>query len=351
MSYETDEMTYILCHTEDEIFVFYIMKTTTGFSSAILWEVNKTEKGLKYNSISTFSSTDKTLVIIYSHLSFAIAVIRKESTDIEKQQFLDSDKKPLDIHDAKFSTFGPYVFIIVKGKGFYAYNYKRELIASIVHPHLTQIDKVSNLQKDSNVEFIGVFIDQEQKDIREVLVELLFAPFGEKKILVNKAFTTNGLKFQTNFIASNNFYVLTTKDALYLLPAKQKSRIFTVGSKVSITAEDNITVGTLKTNKGYLYVINDKTKNRVISEKSKRETKEFSCIFSAPNEYTVELFIYTNTLTAMDITATFEVSVGGFPLWIILLACGAAVLIIIGVAVWCYIKKRNANQAANAQLL
>jgi heme/copper-type cytochrome/quinol oxidase subunit 2 len=54
----------------------------------------------------------------------------------------------------------------------------------------------------------------------------------------------------------------------------------------------------------------------------------------------------------MNTTATYEVSVGNSSLWIILLACGAAVLIIIGVAVWCYIKKkRNANQGRNAQLL
>jgi hypothetical protein len=263
---------------------------------------------------------------------------------------LGSNKNPLDIHDAKFSTLGSYIFVIVKGKGLYVYNLKREMIASIVHPYLAQIEKVSNIQKDKYNEYIGVLIDQEQKDIKEVFIELLFTPF-EKKLLLNKAFTTNGLKFQTNFIASNNFYVLTTKDALYLLPAKQKSLIFTVGSKISITAGDNTTVGILKTDKGYLYVINDKTKNRVISEKSKRGTKEFSCIFSQTTVYTIELFYYTTALTTRDITATFEVSVGGFPLWIILLACGAAILIIIGVAVWCYIKKRNANQAANAQLL
>jgi hypothetical protein len=54
MSDEAGERTYILCHTEDEIFVFYIMKSTTGFSTALLHEVNKVEKGLKYNSISAF---------------------------------------------------------------------------------------------------------------------------------------------------------------------------------------------------------------------------------------------------------------------------------------------------------
>jgi hypothetical protein len=97
-----------------------------------------------------------------------------------------------------------------------------------------------------------------------------------------------------------------------------------------------------------LYVVSDVTKSYVISEKSKRGAKQFSCKFSQTSEYTVELFVYTCTI---DTTATFEVSVGNSSLWIILVACGAVVLIIIGVSVWRYIKKRNANQARNAQLL
>jgi hypothetical protein len=53
----------------------------------------------------------------------------------------------------------------VKGKWFYAYNLKREMIVSIVHPHLTQIEKVSKYQESKDFEYIGVLIDQEQKDI------------------------------------------------------------------------------------------------------------------------------------------------------------------------------------------
>jgi hypothetical protein len=60
---------------------------------------------------------------------------------------------------------GPHIFITVKGKGFYAYNMiKSEMTASIVHPFLTSIDKVTKKQ-DQN-EYVGVLVDQEQKDIK-----------------------------------------------------------------------------------------------------------------------------------------------------------------------------------------
>jgi hypothetical protein len=112
----------------------------------------------------------------------------------------------------------------------------------------------------------------------------------QKQILLNKIITTNDVKFQTDLIASNDFYDLTSKNDLYLIPARQKNRVFTVGSKVPITAGGKITTGILKTAKGYLYVVSDATKNYVISEKSKRGAKEFSYKFSQANEYTVELF-------------------------------------------------------------
>jgi hypothetical protein len=164
---------------------------------------------------------------------------------------------------------------------------KSEMTASIVHPYLTSIDKVTKKQ-DQN-EYVGVLVDQEQKDIKEVLIEFLFVPL-QKQILLNKIITTNDVKFQTDLIASNDFYDLTSKNDLYLIPARQKNRVFTVGSKVPITAGGKITTGILKTAKGYLYVVSDATKNYVISEKSKRGAKEFSYKFSQANEYTVELF-------------------------------------------------------------
>jgi hypothetical protein len=37
---------------------------------------------------------------------------------VERRQILDSDKKPLNIYYAKFSTVGPHIFITVKRKGF-----------------------------------------------------------------------------------------------------------------------------------------------------------------------------------------------------------------------------------------
>jgi hypothetical protein len=61
-----------------------------------------------------------------------------------------------------------------------------------------------------------------------------------------------------------------------LFTAKQKTAFCTVGSKIQITTGDNTAVRIIKTEKGYLYVINNKTNNRVISEKSKRELKNLS---------------------------------------------------------------------------
>jgi hypothetical protein len=342
-SFELFKKSYILCHTEEEIFVLY--KTDKG-DYAILHKFNKAEKELKYNSIVSFGATEKELIIIYTGLDFGVAVIKEGK--VEKRQILDKDKKLLAVHDAKYSTASDLIFIIVKGKGFYAYNVNDSSIKGIEHPYLTQIDKVAKAQ-DLNNEVVGVLVDQEQKDIKEILIEFLFEP-DSMEINLHKVYTTNGLKFKS-WNVSEDFYFLFSKDALYLLPARQPITILTRGTKVSLSKEiTSLTI--FKTTKDmFFYVLDDE----LVSAKE-TESKEFTCKFTLLEKYTVDFLIPTMK-GAFIVFASNNLNVGeeeggSSSLWIILLACGAGVAILIGIAIYCYIRKRNSDVVANnAQLL
>jgi hypothetical protein len=223
ISYEenSSRKIFLLCHNEDEIFVFTIViNFPEGMKFNMLHKINKTEKSLKYNSITTFGHCDIVLYIVYSHTDIALAKII--NNDVEKKQILDSDKKPLDVYDAKFSTTAERIFILVKGKGLYAYDYiHNTTINFLAHPYLTQFEKASS---DGRVdyEYVGVYVDQGQKDIPEVFIELLYL---KDKFYLNKAFTTNELKFENKFIASDNFYYLYSQGVLYLLPARRPNKL------------------------------------------------------------------------------------------------------------------------------
>jgi hypothetical protein len=91
MSYETNDIIYILCHTEDEIFVFTVANTPDAFKIDILREVNKAAKGLKINSIRAFGCSENTLVVINGNLGPGMVIITKDL--VERREILDSDKK------------------------------------------------------------------------------------------------------------------------------------------------------------------------------------------------------------------------------------------------------------------
>jgi hypothetical protein len=343
-----------LCHTEEEIIVFVLMNSVI---TAIMdkYVISKVEKDLKFNTITAFSNSADSVVIVYSHLDFGMAVIKKKSGEVEKLQIFDNDKKALDIHDAKFAAEGKYLYIVVKRHGFYVYTMSTREITGFTHPYFTQVDKYAQ-----GAQYIGVYVDPEQKDVKEVLIEFVFKA-DEKKIYLNKAYTTLGLKFQTSLIASTNFYVLFAKDTMYLLPARENNIINTLGAKITIDAGENTTVAIIESLKGDVYVVRNQANSKLFYEKKKdkkdkkENPKDLTCMFTQPGKYSINLVKYENTfvrgLKANIITTNIIVS-QGFPLWLILLICGLAIFIII--AIGCYIRKRKVNtiaQPRNAHLL
>jgi hypothetical protein len=275
MACERNIFIFILCHTDKEIFVFNI-KSDDKFEFKIVHTVNKKGTGLTYPILS-FAANSKSLIIVFKQAEFSFVIItnpEKGKPEIEENTILENGK-PLEIHDAKYSTATGHIFIIVKGKGFYAYNIRDNELYSVAHPHLTQIDRTSKaLIRD--FEFIGVYVDQTQKDVKEVLIEFLFVP-DQKKLYSNKVFTSNGLKFQTNFTASKDAYGLYTNDALYLLPAKSPNRIFTFGTKVE--AKDISTVEVVESSVRNAYVLNSRISPKLLAEKD-RGARGFTCKFA-----------------------------------------------------------------------
>jgi hypothetical protein len=350
-----DKMSF-LCHTEEEIIIFDVMNfIVSGIADSYV--INKAEKDLKFNTITAFSNSADSVVIVYSHLDFGMAVIKKKSGEVEKLQIFDNDKKALDIHDAKFAAEGKYVYIVVKSQGFHAYNMSTKEITSFSHPYLTQIDKYAQ-----GAQYIGVYVDQEQKDVKEVLIEFVFKA-DEKKIYLNKAYTTLGLRFQKSLIASTHFYVLFAKDTMYLLPAREYNFINTLGAKITIDAGDNTTVTVIESLKGDVYVVRNQANSKLFYKKKKNKKekkdnpKDFTCIFTQPGKYSINLVEYENTSGGLkaNISAAniiIIISSQGFPLWLILLISGLAVFIII--AIGCYLRQRKINaiaQPRNAHLL
>jgi hypothetical protein len=204
LSFERSDVIHILCHTKEEIYVFTIKIVKNKYQFDILHLVNKAEKGLTYDSIVTFGSAENSLMIVYKETEIAYAVVYKDKAEVKRSQIVNSDKAPLKIYDAKVSTATGHIFIIVKEKGLYAYNANKDEMATFVsHPYLAQLDKVSRSQ-DSLYEYLGVYVDQYHNNVKEVLIEFLFKP-NDKQLYVNKVFTTNGLKFQSNLLRLMNF--------------------------------------------------------------------------------------------------------------------------------------------------
>jgi hypothetical protein len=342
-----------LCHTEDEIVVFDVMNSIiSGIADTYL--ISKAEKDLKFNTITAFSKSDDSVVIVYSHMDFGMAVIKKKGGEVEKLQIFDNDKKVLDIHDAKFAAKGEYLYIVVKKQGFHAYNMSTKEITSFTHPYLTQIDKYAQ-----GVQYIGVYVDHEQNDVKEVLIEFVFKT-DEKKIYLNKAYTTLGLKFQTSLIASKDFYVLFAKDTMYLLPARENNIINTLGTKITIDAGVDTTVAIIESLKGDVYVVHNQANSKLFYQKKKdkkdkkENPKDLTCTYNQPGKYSINLVKYENTFGGLkaNISDANIIISQGFPLWLILLISGIAVFIII--AIGCYIRKRKAKvitQPRNAHLL
>jgi hypothetical protein len=344
---------FILCHTDKEIFAFKI-NSDDKYEFNIVHTVNKKVTGLTYPILS-FGANSKSLIIVFKQAEFSFVIItnpEKGKPEIEEKTILENGK-PIDIHDAKFSTATGHIFIIVKGKGLYSYNIKDNELYSIVHPHLTQIDMISKAQ-DKDFEFIGVYVDQTQKDVKEVLIEFLFVP-DQKKLYLNKVFTSNGLKFQTDFTASKNAYGLYTKDALYLLPARSPNRIFTFGTKVE--AKDIATVEVVESSVKNAYVLNGRTNPKLLAEKD-REARGFTCKFAEEEKYTVDWLSFSvgPAKGVSDSHDVYNLDVGGKEVYglsvgVILLIV-AVIIVVIGVGVACYIRKRNAIQRARGgQLL
>jgi hypothetical protein len=122
------------------------------------------------------------------------------------------------------------------------------------HPYLIQFDKVTKNALD--YEYIGVYVDQGQKDLNEVLIE--FVNFADNTGLpyFNKVFTTNGLKFRPNLSAFGNFYYLLSDDAFYLLPARQPNKINGLGTRISLFKDKLVfDFKIINSAKGELYIL------------------------------------------------------------------------------------------------
>jgi hypothetical protein len=287
------KIVYILCHTENEIFVFSIQGDNHKFT--LEETINKPNMGLDYKSISGFyydSGERAPLTILYTKENFDLAIIVKGK--VEKRQIIDDNKNPLLLHDAKFSTYYDIIdrntklYFIVKTQGLYVYDIKKsKIIQFINHPYLTQIDK---LTKGQVGEFVAVYAEQHD-DIEEALIEFYF-DFKPNSLVINKIYTTNNLKFQSNLVASNDFYYLYSKDSLYLLPARQPNVINAVGTKVSLAVQDDSRLYVLDTKEGRAIVINDKSGSRVLYEKT-RGKKVFQCEFGQPGDFKVTMQSYT----------------------------------------------------------
>jgi hypothetical protein len=194
---------YVLCHTEEEIIVFTIkMNIETGTTFNIFYSINKAEKGLSYNSIVAFACYDEDLYIAYRHEA-AVGLVKIKHSDREVEKIVFSGN-PLDIHDAKFSTISKNIFMIVKGQGLYNYDILTKILVKKTHPYLIQFDKVT--KNEGNYEYIGVYVDQTQKDLKEVLIEFVNFVDNTGFPWFNKAFTTNGLKFKSNLTAFGGSY-------------------------------------------------------------------------------------------------------------------------------------------------
>jgi hypothetical protein len=359
--FERSDVIHILCHTKEEIYVFTMKIVKNKYQFDILHTVNKAEKGLTYDSIVTFGSAENSLMIVYKETEIAYAVVYKDKTEVKKSQILDTDKEPLKIHDAKISTATGHIFIIVKDKGLYAYNANKDEMATFVsHPYLAQLDKVSRNQ-DPLYEYLGVYVDQYHNNVKEVLIEFLFKPV-DKQLYLNRVFTTNGLKFQSNFIATKEFYGLTSQDTLYLLPARSPNKIFTLGTKVPLGLKDVAVVDVIETLKTNVYLATSQKNTKVLFENQRAE-REFTCTFKKDEKYSIEWLAFkAGQFMGVDtekVTYNFTVGEdgfsdevgGGLSIWIILLIVGI-VLIVIGVGVFFYIRKRNANHhSRNPQLL
>jgi hypothetical protein len=277
LSFERSDVIHILCHTKKVIYVFTIKSINNKYQFDILHTVNKAEKRLTYDSIVTFGSAENSLMIVYKETEIAYAVVYKDKTEVKRSQIVDSDKAPLKIHDAKVSTATEHIFIIVKDKGLYAYNANKDEMATFVsHPYLAQLDKVSRSQ-DPLYEYLGVYVDQYHNNIKEVLIEFLFKP-DDKQLHLNKVFTTNRLKFRSNFIATKEFYGLSTQDTLYLLPARSPSRIFSLGTKIPLGFKEVSVVNVIETLKTNVYLATSQKNTKVLYE-NQRGDREFACTF------------------------------------------------------------------------
>jgi hypothetical protein len=360
LSFERSDVIYILCHTKEEIYVFTIKSIDNKYQIDILHTVNKAEKGLTYDSIVTFGSTENSLMLVYKETEIAYAIVYKDKTEVKRSQIVDHVKAPLKIHDAKISTATGHIFIIVKGKGLYAYNVNKDEINTFMsHPYLAQLDKVSRNQ-DPLYEYLGVYVDQGHNNVKEVLIEFLFKP-DDRQLYLNKVFTTNGLKFRSSFIATKEFYGLSTQDTLYLLPARSPSRIFTLGTKVPLGFKEVSVVNVIETLKTHVYLATSQKNTKVLYENQRRD-REFACTFKKDEECDIEWLASKATrFTAVDteeLTYKFKIeeeeiieAEGGLSIGIILLIVGI-VLIVIGAGVGCYIRRKNAiHNSRNAQLL
>jgi hypothetical protein len=291
-AYDFDpRIVYIFCHTEGEIFVFSIKGE--GNTCTLEHNVSKSSMGLPYKSIRSFTYTNfghKILTIAYANEEIAFAIITDDK--VEKRSIMDSGKS-LVIHDVKITSYLSFldrtglICFIVKGQGFYIYSIKEsKILHSFKHPGMVQIDK---LTKNGSGIFIGIYIEQ-VKDTKEVIIEL-YNDKPSSEYQLNKVYTTNSLKFQSNLIASDDFYYLHSKDSLYLLPAREPNVINAIGAKLTVDLQGDFKLHVLDTSEGRAIVINDNTGSRVLYEKP-RGKMVFQCEFSRFAEYLITMQHY-----------------------------------------------------------
>jgi hypothetical protein len=351
---------YILCHNVYDLIVFSITRddSTKRYTFASKYTYDKTAINLKYNQISSFwlRADQNELIIAYKHEEIAIAIITKDGT--EKRKILEGTT-PLDIHDSRFTGIGTRqdLYFIVNGKGFYLYNVPNDKIEkSFAHPFLTQFNMLS--VSSISDEYIGVYVDQQQKDINEVLIEFLYSPGRNCYLEINKIYKTDKLKFEYDLFATDDiYYYLYSNEQLYLLPAGQPNSIQTMGTTFARKITNTSGFYMMSYNEGTYFVVTDEqTGKGNFARLFAKMSKTLQCKFNDADKYTVGLQVFTEVsptgLKLEEFNYNFTVGGDFNLLMIILIAGGIAVLIGIGIGIGCYIRKRNvANQNTNAQLL
>jgi hypothetical protein len=363
---------FVLCHTKDEIFIFTVKKNQEEYMVNMAQIIDKSLAGINYHSISGFVFQDGNTAIAYSNEEISFAFIDFDN-NIEIKNEIKDDDKVIKIKSAKFSTSGMHAYIVAKDLGFYVYDVMGGKVkAKLIHPHLTQVELLSR-GKEDNLDYIGVYVDQSRKNIPEVLIELVYI-LEENSLNLNRVYTTNDFKFKSSLYASRSNYLLYTDDFLYMLPRAVPYEIYSIGARLPFNFAEHKAIQTISSLKGDFYAIKNFSKVDLMFDKEKKMVNTFSCKFTKPLSYDLNIVNYLSTeesgkkLNSLDVNINIKIEGENKPepkpepepttssssstLIIVLCVILAVAAIVIFVVCFIRYKRRSNNNANNyAQVL